>query len=262
MAKVHILNVTVHNNPATFYTPFQFEIHFECLEELQDDLEFKIIYVGSAETYEFDQVLDQIVVDAVPQGQFKFMFQADPPDTAKIPADDAVGVTVVLITASYREQEFVRVGYYVTNEYEDPELRENPPSEPQFDKLVRAIAANEPRVTKFKINWDSSAAVAAAALAAANGETVSSEASTSQATNPTQSQNQEMSSGMEVSAPSAAAFQSSNSNQNQQNLMNVIGQAQITAENKENIMQAKSDVKVVENGSNQMVENTYDSVMN
>jgi hypothetical protein len=39
------------------------------------DLEFKIIYVGSAETYEFDQVLDQIVVDAVPQGQFKFMFQ-------------------------------------------------------------------------------------------------------------------------------------------------------------------------------------------
>ncbi len=38
MAKVHILNVTVHNNPATFYTPFQFEIHFECLEELQDGL--------------------------------------------------------------------------------------------------------------------------------------------------------------------------------------------------------------------------------
>lgn len=175
MAKVHILNVTVHNNPAPFFTPFQFEIHFECLEELQDDLEFKIIYVGSAETYEFDQVLDQIVVDAVPQGQFKFMFQADPPDKAKIPLDDAVGVTVVLITASYREQEFVRVGYYVTNEYEDVEMRENPPSEPIYDKLVRSIAANEPRVTKFKINWDSSATVAAntaaeaTAMSAENG---------------------------------------------------------------------------------------------
>ena len=55
------------------------------------------------------------------------------------------------------------------------ELRDNPPSEPQFDKLVRAIAANEPRVTKFKINWDSSAAVAAAALAAANAETATTE---------------------------------------------------------------------------------------
>jgi hypothetical protein len=31
--------------------------------------------VGSAETVEFDQTLDQIVVDAVPKGQFKFMFQ-------------------------------------------------------------------------------------------------------------------------------------------------------------------------------------------
>jgi len=163
MAKVHILNVTVHNNPAPFFTPFQFEINFECLEELQDDLEFKIIYVGSAETVEFDQTLDQIVVDAVPKGQFKFMFQADPPDTSKIPADDAVGVTVVLITASYRDQEFVRVGYYVNNEYEDPEMRENPPSEPQFDKLVRQIASDQPRVTKFKINWDSSSAAAAAA---------------------------------------------------------------------------------------------------
>ena len=42
---------------------------------LSIDLEFKIIYVGSAETIEFDQTLDQIVVDAVPKGQFKFMFQ-------------------------------------------------------------------------------------------------------------------------------------------------------------------------------------------
>jgi hypothetical protein len=33
-------------------------------------------------------------------------------------------------------------------------MREIPPTEPQFDKLVRTIASNEPRVTKFKINWE------------------------------------------------------------------------------------------------------------
>jgi hypothetical protein len=49
----------------------------------------------------------------------------------------------------------VRIGYYVNNEYEDPELRDNPPPEPNFNKLVRTIAADQPRVTKFKINWDS-----------------------------------------------------------------------------------------------------------
>lgn len=251
------MNVTVHNNPATFYTPFQFEIHFECLEELQDDLEFKIIYVGSAETYEFDQVLDQIVVDAVPQGQFKFMFQADPPDIAKIPADDAVGVTVVLITASYREQEFVRVGYYVTNEYEDMELRENPPNEPQFTKLVRAIAAQEPRVTKFKINWDSSAAVAAAALTAANAETTSNDAGTSESQNPT-SQNQDM--DMAAQGQQTTVFQNTNSNSNQQMMLTAVGNP-TTIDNKENIQQKyTADAKVAQMET-PMAE-SYDSVMN
>jgi hypothetical protein len=31
-----------------------------------------------------------------------FVFQADPPDPAKIPVADVVGVTVVLLTCSYR----------------------------------------------------------------------------------------------------------------------------------------------------------------
>lgn len=61
--------------------------------------------------------------------------QADPPDETKIPVGDAVGVTVVLLTCGYKGQEFVRVGYYVNNSYTDPELQENPPDVPQFDKV-------------------------------------------------------------------------------------------------------------------------------
>lgn len=64
-----------------------------------------------------------------------FFWQADPPDVNKIPVADALGVTVVLLTCSYRNQEFVRVGYFINNEYNDPELRENPPAQPQFDKV-------------------------------------------------------------------------------------------------------------------------------
>ena len=60
---------------------------------------------------------------------------------------------MALITASYLDQEFVRVGYYVNNEYEEGELRENPPAEPAFEKL-RTIASEQPRVTKFKVNWE------------------------------------------------------------------------------------------------------------
>jgi histone chaperone ASF1 len=60
-----------------------------------------------------------------------------------------VGVTALLLTASYNNQEFFRVGYYVNNFYEDPELNENPPTDPDINKLTRHILAEKPRVTKF-----------------------------------------------------------------------------------------------------------------
>lgn len=154
MAKVNICNVVVLDNPSQFSNPFQFEITFECLEDLQEDLEWKIVYVGSAESEEFDQTLDTVLVGPLKGGKHKFVFQAESPDTSRIPPNDAVGVTVVLLTCSYREHEFIRVGYYVNNEYADPELKETPPSPPDFSLLQRSILATCPRVTRFRIDWN------------------------------------------------------------------------------------------------------------
>lgn len=39
------------------------------------DLEWKIIYVGSAESEEFDQILDSVLVGPVPAGRHMFIFQ-------------------------------------------------------------------------------------------------------------------------------------------------------------------------------------------
>jgi histone chaperone ASF1 len=71
-----------------------------------------------------------------------------------IPETDLIGVTVVLIVCSYNEQEFVRVGYYVNNEYEDPEMRENPPEKVDLTKVTRNILSEKPRVTRVPIRWD------------------------------------------------------------------------------------------------------------
>lgn len=169
MAKVHITNVVVLDNPSSFLNPFQFELTFECIEELKEDLEWKMIYVGSAESEAFDQVLDTIYVGPVPEGRHIFVFQADPPNVSRIPEQDAVGVTVVLLTCSYRGQEFVRVGYFINNEYADPELRENPPPKPLFNKMTRNILASKPRVTRFKINWDDAPANGGVAGGPSNG---------------------------------------------------------------------------------------------
>ena len=62
MAKVHVCNVLVLDNPAQFMSKLEFEITFECIEDLPEDLEWKIIYVGSAESEEYDQILDTVYV--------------------------------------------------------------------------------------------------------------------------------------------------------------------------------------------------------
>lgn len=75
MAKVHVCNVVVLDNPSLFVNPFQFEITFECIEDLKEDLEWKIIYVGSAESEDYDQILDTVYVGPVPEGRHMFVFQ-------------------------------------------------------------------------------------------------------------------------------------------------------------------------------------------
>lgn len=131
---------------------------------LLSDLEWKVLYVGSAQDASRDQILDEILVGPVPVGVNKFVLQADAPDPSKLPPEDLLGVTVVLVTCSYKEREFVRVGYYVNNEYHDPNAPppsaqqegEEPPALPSpipLEHIQRQILADKPRVTKFPISW-------------------------------------------------------------------------------------------------------------
>lgn len=60
---------------------------------------------------------------------------------------------MLLLTCSYQGQEFVRVGYYVNNDYDDEQLRAEPPQKVLIDKVQRNILADKPRVTKFPINF-------------------------------------------------------------------------------------------------------------
>ena len=88
-------------------------------------------------------------------------------------------MTAVMITCSYHQQEFVRVGYFVHNDYESAELRETPPENPDMSQkisrnimvssdwrkgnsdLIYSVKAEEPRVTRFRINWGDGPAVEA-----------------------------------------------------------------------------------------------------
>ena len=86
-------------------------------------------------------------------GVNKFVFEADAPDLTRIPNSEIIGVTVVLLTCSYDGREFVRVGYYVNNMYDDDGLNAEPPATPVIEKVKRSILADKPRVTRFAIKW-------------------------------------------------------------------------------------------------------------
>ncbi|KAH8904540.1 anti-silencing-like protein, partial [Coniochaeta sp. PMI_546] len=161
MSVVSLLGVNVMNNPAKFTDKYEFEITFECLEALQKDLEWKLTYVGSATSDQYDQELDSLLVGPIPVGVNKFVFEADPPDTKRIPDAEILGVTVILLTCAYDGREFVRVGYYVNNEYETEELNADPPAKPVIEKIRRNVLDAKPRVTRFAIKWDSEASAPA-----------------------------------------------------------------------------------------------------
>lgn len=95
--------------------------------------------------------ISYLAVGPIPAGINAFDFSAPAPAHHLLPSvepDEILGVTVIIITASYREKEFVRVGYYVNTYYEDEELKENPPSVVQWDKLHRNVLIEKPKVTR------------------------------------------------------------------------------------------------------------------
>lgn len=124
------------------------------------DLEWKVIYVGSSESSDNDQILEEVLVGPVSSGCHKFVLQADAPDVSQL-HDGILGVTVVLITCSYRDHEFVRIGYYVNNSQEEEEnalmrtedyLEAGSNIDPS--KVIRTTLADKPRVTRFCIPWE------------------------------------------------------------------------------------------------------------
>jgi histone chaperone ASF1 len=131
---------------------------------------FNCFGIGSERSSsKLDQELDSLLVGPIPVGVNKFKFVADAPNPSLIPSSDVLGVTVILLTCSYDEREFVRVGYYVSNELpgfegeeevngeeakegEEPKLRELP-KDWKIEDVTRNILAEKPRVTRFNITW-------------------------------------------------------------------------------------------------------------
>ena len=135
------------------------------------DLEWKLIYVSSPDNESLDQELDDCLVGPVPVGVNSFEFQGTAPAPSRIPPDDVLGVAALILTGSYNDQEFVRVGYYQNTEYDNEEMKEDPPSPIAFDRLVRDLS-DKPRVTRFNIKWWANSSAKLVVMPIADGPNV------------------------------------------------------------------------------------------
>ena len=155
MSSINILNIIPKTTTSKFTDPFSFEIIFEVLSELKKEMEWKMIYIGSAEDKKYDQILETIEIDGpFHLGSMKFEFTGEAPDINLIPESEVLGVTAVILCCSYNNQEFFRCGYYLNNIYDNEEMNLNQPQNVQIDHVIRSILADKPRITKFNIDWD------------------------------------------------------------------------------------------------------------
>ena len=64
MNPINVSNVVVLDNPSAFSNPLQFDITFDCYENLEQDLTWTVTYVGCADDWRHDQVLEVMKVFA------------------------------------------------------------------------------------------------------------------------------------------------------------------------------------------------------
>jgi histone chaperone ASF1 len=156
MAYVSVTNVTYNQDPTGCPATenLSFEITLEVNRELEKDLEWQLVYVGSSRTKEHDQVLDSIDIGPLSPSTVRFIFDAPAPNLQLVPKEDLFEVSIVYFSVSYREQEFVRIGYYMRHEYDCEELIENPPDELDIRRVKRTLDMANPHLTRYPIMWD------------------------------------------------------------------------------------------------------------
>lgn len=107
LAKVHIRNVTVHNNSALFFYAIQ--------------------------------IRDQLQMPPRPSRRYKKTFIIE-------------YMIISIFFIIFRIEEFALVGYYLSNKYEDKEMRRNPPTVPQCSTNSCDILPETNRVSECSIS--------------------------------------------------------------------------------------------------------------
>lgn len=118
MAKLEL--VKVETDTERIYKPmdnFNFKVTLDCHENIDDDVEFEVVYFGDAYTEKYDQRIGYNIIGPLQKGKQFFELETSAIDLTKIPIKTLFGLTTILIVGKYHGQQFIRIGYVADVSY-------------------------------------------------------------------------------------------------------------------------------------------------
>ena len=156
MSQFNVLNIIPKNSIARFLDPYIFEITFEILSEIKKEIEWKMLYVISDKSEE-DQILGQEKFSPQNQlriGRNKFEFKGEAPIIEKIPQNDILGASAILLICSYGNNEIFRCGYYLNISFDNEEMDIKIPDIIDANHLIRNLLYEKPRISIPYFEWE------------------------------------------------------------------------------------------------------------
>lgn len=155
MGFIHVTNIHFSSSSDPVSSPFTVTIRLDCLRQLDEELEWRFVYVGDPEDSSHDQLLDFVVMDKIEYGPVEFDWEVPPPDYSKIPEENSVfDSSIIQIIALIRKTEFFRCSFLIAHDYESEELKTNPPERVDWTKLHRKIGTERPMMKIQEFPWE------------------------------------------------------------------------------------------------------------
>jgi hypothetical protein len=106
------------------------------------EITWRVTFVGSAVSDKHDEILAELEVAPLNAGPSKYDLVCAAPKASNVPIFDLVGITVLIVSGSYHDQEFCRAVFFVN--VEDPEGTVTQKTEPA-DEEVYVLDSHEDR---------------------------------------------------------------------------------------------------------------------
>lgn len=91
MSKIQLDNIGIKTVQSPMTSPIVLDITFTALEALPSSITWKVIYVGSAFSEDYDQILEEVEIEKIAEAStLNFELECSPPNFAALPKEEVI----------------------------------------------------------------------------------------------------------------------------------------------------------------------------